>query len=69
MVQRGLYATVDEAIEAAVWEMPLDDAEIDWEALREADAEAQADIDAGRLHEVTPEFIEHLRSMVRRRPA
>jgi hypothetical protein len=64
-----VFTSIDAAIEAAVWELPLEDSEIDWSALREADAEADADIAASRLREVTPEFIAELKAMVRRRPA
>lgn len=69
LVRKGIYASIDAALEAAVWELPLEDSEIDWAAVRAADAEADGDIAAGRFREVTPEFIAELKAIVRRRPA
>lgn len=64
LVRLGVFASIDEAIEAAVRELPLEDSEIDWEALRAVHERGIAEIEAGLGREVTPEFLAELRRRV-----
>ncbi len=72
LVRDGAYPSVEAAIEAAVEKLEHPDfAGIDVDA---AQRRVDADIEAGRVHDVTPEFLEQIRSRVedrirRRQPA
>ena len=65
LVNDGIYSSVEDAAEAAIFSFDPED--IDWDLVEEHDREADDDIAAGRVRDLTPEFIAELRAIVTRR--
>ena len=60
LVRKGIYDSVDEAMEAAIFSLDID--EIDWDRLAAAHRDGVADIEAGRYRVIDETFLAEFRS-------
>ncbi len=62
LVKNGVYSSLDEAIEAAIFSLDIE--EVDWVRLAAAHREGIADIEAGRYRVVDEAFLAELRARI-----